>query len=184
MIYRFFGIFGHFLILLNGLWIFFIFLTPLQITLTPIWNSQLLFWQLWYFFNWHTLSSTRLGGILFCVCEVTIKSQNTQCLKIQILKNVSLYFIRKNYGKFIISSHFIFGRKIRMRHFWDFLKHCVAKALQPFHVQFVSKWSLEVHLLNWIDHNSRKKINYVDFKTSCLVDKWAPLHHHVFLVLL
>ena len=176
------------------MWIFFIFLTPLQITLTPIWNSQLLFWQLWYFFNWHTLSSTRLGGILFCVCEVTIKSQNTQCLK--ILKNVSLYYIRKNY---FLARKFNFFEKIwKIQnfisfYFWQensngtflgFFKYCVAKALQPFHVQFVSKWSLEVHLLNWIDHSSRKKINYVDFKTSCLVDKWAPLHHHVFLVLL
>ena len=155
----------------------------------PSQNSQLLFWQLWYFFNWHTLSSTRLGGILFCVRSDHKKPKHTmfensqKCLTLLYQEKLFFNFL-KNYGKFIISSHFIFGRKIRMRHFWDFLKHCVAKALQPFHVQFVSKWSLEVHLLNWIDHSSRKKINYVDFKTSCLVDKWAPLHHHVFLVLL
>ena len=105
----------------------------------PSQNSQLLFWQLWYFFNWHTLSSTRLGGILFCVCEVTIKSQKTQCLK--ILKNVSLYYIRKNYflarkfnflknyGKFIISSHLIFWQENSNETFLGFFKTLCCKSL-------------------------------------------------------
>ena len=129
MIYRFFGIFGHFLILVNGLWIFFIFLTPLQITLTPIWNSQLLFWQLWYFFNWHTLSSTRLGGILFCVCEVTIKSQNTQCLKIQNSQKCLTLLYQEKLWKIHNFISFYFWQENSNETFLGFFKTLCCKSL-------------------------------------------------------